>query len=61
MSAENYLNFKGNFENDLPNGDGKIIYKNGDEFKGKFMNGKKEGKGILNLKANRKIIEGEWK
>ena len=39
--AENYIRFKGDFEKDLPNGYGEIIYHNSNEFRGNFRNGKK--------------------
>ena len=39
--------FKGRFENGLPNGQGELIYKNGDIIKGKFINGKLYGEAFI--------------
>ena len=59
--VSNYLRLKGNFKEDLPHGYGEIIYSNGNEFKGEFVKGEKEGKGIMNLRTEKRIVEGIWK
>ena len=48
--------------NKMPNGAGKIIYKNGDIYEGEWENGKqsKNGKGRITYE-NGDIYEGEWK
>ena len=49
------------FKKDLPNGEGRVLYPNGDEFNGNFDFGLKNGVGILNLRREKKVIKGKWK
>jgi hypothetical protein len=55
--------YTGNFQDGLPDGDGKYIYKNGDIFEGRWKAGKKEGKGKFKYTLNGKksTISGYWK
>ena len=50
------------WKNNLEDGNGRYIYKNGDIYDGYFKEGKKEGKGLYKYKDN-KIIKyfGKWK
>jgi hypothetical protein len=45
---------------ELLNGNGKMIYKNGDEFEGEWKDNKIEGNGKMIYK-NGDVFEGEWK
>ena len=42
------------WKNDLEEGNGRYIYKNGDIYDGNFKEGKKEGKGLYKYKNNDK-------
>ena len=58
---ENKNRFKGIFKNDKEyEGEGDIIYENGDKYKGEIKEGKKEGKGII-IKNNEDRFEGIFK
>ena len=52
----------GIFKNGLPHGDGTYIYKNGDIFKGHWIEGQKDGKGKFQYSLNGKknILSGYW-
>ena len=52
--------YKGNFENDYPNGMGKYFFKNGDRYEGMFKDGKMHGEGTLHF-ANGGRYKGEFK
>ena len=53
--------FEGQFNSKLNPIEGRMIYENGDEYKGKLNNnGLREGKGIMKYN-NGRIYEGEWK
>lgn len=52
--------YKGEFENEQPNGLGKIIYKNGKRYVGFVVNGIPDGKGTLFRKNGSKVYEGDW-
>ena len=51
--------FEGRFKNDLREGYGKLIYRNGDTYTGYFAEGKRNGHGILNWVDGQKY-EGNW-
>lgn len=55
--------YDGSWENDLYNGEGTLVYKNGDIYEGSFVNGKKDGKGTITYSNDKNILkyEGEWK
>ena len=46
-------------ETQIPDGKGTAIYKNGDEYKGKWKNGEKHGKGVYTF-ADKRIFEGDF-
>jgi hypothetical protein len=50
----------GNFKNDLPSGNGKATYNNGDIYYGMFYKGLRSGKGDLVCKNAKKIYTGDW-
>ncbi len=52
--------FKGNFIDGKLNGEGTLIYSDGESFSGEFRDGKKNGKGIYTY-ANGSKYEGEYK
>ena len=58
--------YKGFVENDLPNGEGQLIWKSGSRYIGTFNHGKQEGFGVMswrsfkNKKASR-TYQGNWK
>ena len=41
------------------NGRGKLTFDNGDFFQGEFLDGYREGNGVLKINGGRKII-GKW-
>ena len=47
--------YEGEFDNDLPNGQGKILYTDGRSYEGGFRDGKWEAPGIYTL-ANGQIL-----
>jgi hypothetical protein len=51
--------YTGDFENGLPNGEGKIKFENGDIYEGEFYNGKIEGIGKMTFQ-NGSVYEGEF-
>ena len=57
--------YEGNFENDKPQGYGKLLYKESDkdvvyEYEGEVNKGKKHGRGKLRC-GDAYVLEGEWK
>ena len=60
INNDNIKDFYGNYENDILK-NGKIYYKNGDEFDGKCdENGIRKGLGRIKYKKNGKIYHGNW-
>jgi len=53
--------YKGEFRDLKPNGKGYIRYVNGNTYKGDFVLGVREGKGILFEKRSNSIYEGDFK
>ena len=49
----------GNLKNGLPNGNGVVVFPNGDKYEGEFREGFYEGEGILTIKDYGKY-EGQW-
>ena len=47
-------------ENELPHGQGKMNYKNGDTFDGEFKHGKKDGKGIKHNMSTGDVYNGYY-
>ena len=52
------ITYNGGFENGLPNGEGELIWKNGDTIKGKFINGKLYGNAFI--KKDNISFEGNY-
>ena len=56
--------YDGSWKNDFEDGAGYLVYKNGDKYEGSFVQGLREGKGVLNFgdnnANNRLSYEGEW-
>ncbi|CAG7653899.1 stalk domain-containing protein [Paenibacillus allorhizosphaerae] len=52
--------YTGPFDNDLPNGTGKIMYKSGDVYEGEVVDGVREGKGTYTTTKGEKVV-GEFK
>ena len=52
--------YKGQLKNNLRDGKGTFIYKNGDKYEGDWKNGKKDGRGIYYF-SNGDRFDGEWK
>ncbi len=45
----------------MKKGDGKMIYNNGEEYKGNWINDKRKGKGIMKYNYGNEIYDGKWK
>ena len=58
MKYSNWDKFIGNWVNDMLK-NGKMKYKNGEEYNGQFNNGKKEGKEIM-INLNGDIYKGNF-
>ena len=54
--------YDGNWKNDLYNGEGSLVYKNGDIYEGTFVDGKKDGNGEYTYFNDKDILryEGQW-
>lgn len=52
--------YVGPFDNDLPNGTGKIVYDSGDTYEGDVVDGVREGKGTYTTAKGEKVV-GEFK
>lgn len=53
--------YEGNVVRGLKNGQGKIIYPNGDVFKGSYKNDERSGQGLCKFACNGSIYKGEWR
>lgn len=51
--------YQGNFSNDLLNGDGTFIWKDGKMYKGNFLNSMFHGQGEMYYPTNQRA-KGEW-
>jgi len=56
---DDQFTYTGNFSYGLPDGDGKIIFDNGDIYEGEFYRGKIDGKGTMTFK-NGSVYTGEF-
>ena len=52
--------YEGEIGNGIPNGMGKLIFKNGEKFEGNWNDGKLNGKGIF-ISSDGRIYKGKWK
>ena len=52
--------YKGDFVNNYYEGNGKLIYEDGEYYIGQFLKGERHGKGILNYKNDNIKYEGEF-
>lgn len=51
--------YEGNFHEDMFNGRGRLVWKNGDVYEGDFLNGQRTGRGVLRF-ANGDVYEGDF-
>ena len=56
---DDQFTYVGNFSDGLPEGDGKIVFDNGDKYEGEFYEGKIEGEGTMTFK-NGSVYKGEF-
>jgi len=54
-----FLNYEGEMKNGKPDGNGTMIYKNGDKYEGAWVKGQMEGIGTM-LYINGNKYEGAW-
>lgn len=55
------LSIRGEFKNEKAEGECEIDYGNGEIYVGTMKGSKKNGKGTLRNKVNRRIFDGYWK
>lgn len=55
------LTYKGEFVQDKAEGECEIVLPNGDVYYGMVRDGRKNGKGTLQLKASSEVFNGYWK
>ena len=53
--------YEGEELNGIPHGTGTMLYVNGDYYRGEWVSGLKEGRGIQNNFEENTRYEGEWK
>ena len=56
---DDQFTYTGNFSDGLPEGDGKIVFDNGDKYEGEFYEGKIEGEGTMTFQ-NGSVYKGEF-
>lgn len=56
---DDQFTYTGNFSDGLPEGDGKIVFDNGDKYEGEFYEGKIEGEGTMTFK-NGSVYTGKF-
>jgi hypothetical protein len=52
--------YEGNFDSGLPNGFGRLIWRNGNWYLGSFINGEITGYGEYHLKSIHRTFKGLW-
>ena len=53
--------YEGQVSKGLKNGQGQIVYANGDVYKGSFKNGERHGGGLCKFATTGAIYKGEWR
>jgi len=53
--------YEGQMQKNLKNGQGQMVYPNGDVFKGSYKGGERHGPGICKFAATGAIYRGEWR
>lgn len=53
--------YEGQVSKGLKNGQGQLVYANGDVYKGQFKNGERAGNGICKFGATGALYKGDWR